>query len=372
LCPSGAHRQELIVLPQLRTRLEVQAARAVVLRNSELSVEKQNVGGVPHDKALNDELVASIFDEMAEDYDDISDLWYAWLFDRLHYFLLLDLARSRLIPGAHCLDVGCGTGFQTVLLSLCGHKVIGTDISTALLNKARRKRVEDYLTKDLFRSPFVFHRRYSEIIRQMASQYRNSFPLGNLDFRISNATQIPFPDESFEIVTCCGSTLSFIDDYQQAIFEIVRVLKPGGMLFMEVENKFNLDMMWSIIDGAFLHHRLGFKTKGKQRWFSKWDHTVIEYPLSTPHGDLQIPLRLFASSGILKDLAALGVCVNHLRSIHAVTSFIPSVFLDQARPNRKLLVAFKALALIEQAVALWPGIRRWGCSLVITGRKKYS
>jgi len=369
LCPSGANRQELIVLPQLWTRLEMQAPRAVVLRSTGLRVEKQNAGG-PHEKALNDELVASIFDEMAEEYDEISDLWYAWLFNRLHYFLLLDLARSTLVPGARCLDVGCGTGFQTVLLSLCGHKVIGIDIATGLLNKARRKRVEDYLTKDLFRSPFVFHRRYCETIRRMASQYRNGFPVGNLDFRISNATQISFPDESFELVTCCGSTLSFIDDYQKAIFEIVRVLKPGGMLFLEVENKFNLDMIWSIIDGAFLHHRLGFKTKGKQPWMSKCSHVVIEYPLSTLHGDMQIPLRLFASAGILKELTALGVCVNHLRSIHAVTSCIPSVFLDQSHPNRKLLTAFNALALVEQAVASWPGIRRWGCSLVITGRKK--
>ena len=74
---------------------------------------------------LNENEIATLFDEMAKEYDEITDLWYSWLFCRLHYFLVADLASLEVQPGNKCLDFGCGTGFQSTLLNLCGHDVVG-------------------------------------------------------------------------------------------------------------------------------------------------------------------------------------------------------------------------------------------------------
>jgi ubiquinone/menaquinone biosynthesis C-methylase UbiE len=51
------------------------------------------------------------------------------------------------------------------------------------------------------------------------------------DLQLGDAQALPFPDESFDTVTC---TLGFctIPDYRQAAAEAFRVLSPGGQLLM--------------------------------------------------------------------------------------------------------------------------------------------
>lgn len=38
--------------------------------------------------------VAEIFNKMANEYDEIRDLWYAWLFSRLHYSIATDIINT--------------------------------------------------------------------------------------------------------------------------------------------------------------------------------------------------------------------------------------------------------------------------------------
>jgi ubiquinone/menaquinone biosynthesis C-methylase UbiE len=48
-------------------------------------------------------------------------------------------------------------------------------------------------------------------------------------FLVADATRLPFPDDQFDFV-CTNKTTHHIPDWQQAITEMVRVLKPGGHL----------------------------------------------------------------------------------------------------------------------------------------------
>lgn len=100
--------------------------------------------------------------------------------------------------GMDVLDVACGSGEPAIsvasLLNGTGH-IVGTDISPEPL----------------------------EVARQRAEQRG----LGNLDFQHADVASLPFPDESFDRVTC-RLGLMYFPDVSKALVEIRRVMRPGG------------------------------------------------------------------------------------------------------------------------------------------------
>jgi 2-polyprenyl-3-methyl-5-hydroxy-6-metoxy-1,4-benzoquinol methylase len=96
--------------------------------------------------------------------DRIKDLvrqhwdWRAADFDREASHGLLNDTQSRAwhelinrVAGAvslDALDVGCGTGFLSLLLAELGHRVIGIDVAEAMLAMARRKAAGNGLSVD--------------------------------------------------------------------------------------------------------------------------------------------------------------------------------------------------------------------------------
>lgn len=114
------------------------------------------------------------------------------------------------------LDVGCGTAGTTVALALSAlspEHVTGIDADATTLEAAR--------------------------IRALG----HDLPRDRVDFRHVPAGQgLPFDDDSFDLVTCV-SVLEFLStrDYRNRfIAELLRVLKPGGHLFLATPNPFVL------------------------------------------------------------------------------------------------------------------------------------
>jgi len=52
-----------------------------------------------------------------------------------------------------------------------------------------------------------------------------------VDLRVGDAQALPFPDASFDTVVCTFSLCAIPDD-RQAVAEMVRVLRPGGLLLL--------------------------------------------------------------------------------------------------------------------------------------------
>jgi ubiquinone/menaquinone biosynthesis C-methylase UbiE len=125
------------------------------------------------------------------------------------------------------LEVGVGTGRIALPLAELGRSVSGVDISKKMLAQLERKarvagwqedpRVWGSMTdEDAARKPDV--RRLVQMARQ-----------GSMRLVISDTTDLPFHGQSFDVVIAVY-IFHLIDDWQKAVQEVLRVLRPGGIL----------------------------------------------------------------------------------------------------------------------------------------------
>ena len=118
------------------------------------------------------------------------------LFDR---WVDLVLEAGEVADGDRVLDVACGTGVvarRAVNLAGKTGRVVGIDIDEPMLDVAQR--------------------------------------LGpGVDWRIGDAMDLPFADESFDVVICQAG-LMFFPDQIQAVSEMARVLRSGGRAVFHV------------------------------------------------------------------------------------------------------------------------------------------
>jgi SAM-dependent methyltransferase len=103
-------------------------------------------------------------------------------------------------PGETVVDLGCGAGFDTVLAAqMVGPegRVIGVDMTPAMLNKARHN---------------------AEILG-----------LSNVDLREGFLEELPVADATADVVISNG-VINLCPDKATVLAEAFRVLKPGGRL----------------------------------------------------------------------------------------------------------------------------------------------
>lgn len=131
------------------------------------------------------------------------------LYDRL----LVEIVRGRRFK--RLLEVGCGSGLQTVRLADHADEVVAIDIADELIAVARKR----CGGKD------------------------------NVRFETADARRLPFDDGSFDCVISYGDVLSHIvDGYDQAVSEISRVSGPGAVLSMEADTKWNLGLLYHPVE----------------------------------------------------------------------------------------------------------------------------
>jgi demethylmenaquinone methyltransferase/2-methoxy-6-polyprenyl-1,4-benzoquinol methylase len=145
------------------------------------------------------EKVGDLFASIAPRYDLINDLQSFGL-HRLWKRRLVKLSAAR--PGTRALDLCCGTGDVAFALAKCGAEVIGLDFSEPMLQVARTR---------------------AESAPPTAAQ--------GPTFLQGDAEQIPFPDESFDIVTVSYG-LRNLAIWERGLEEMWRVAKSGGRLLV--------------------------------------------------------------------------------------------------------------------------------------------
>jgi 2-polyprenyl-3-methyl-5-hydroxy-6-metoxy-1,4-benzoquinol methylase len=329
--------------------------------------------------------VALAHDAMAHEYDQLDDLWYPWLFAQIHKFIANHLPSSKK-PRPQTLDVGCGTGFQSFLLSLSGYEVLGFDISKELLRLAESKiplyAVPPSESPPSESPPLFTSRSWSGVANHHKSllsrldKIRAGRSLIPPTFAYGDVTEFDFGVEKFDSIVCCGSVLSFVNSYELVVKRMAEGLCREGLLFLEVEQRFNLDLFWPILDNL-VAGRLGYEQSWREilvNIFARPSISVrVDYPFELQTGgQIMLPIWLFSVKDLKRIFHECSLKVIDQLAIHWITNVIPSTILHKTNPGSLLLSLMNPLMYLDGRFGrFWPA-RQFGCSVVFVLRKESS
>ncbi len=148
---------------------------------------------------------------------------------------------TNFTPGGRVMDIGCGTGEMLQVLQKHQFQAFGLDYSLKML-QAVSKSISD-----------------------------QRVPLINGEIEA-----LPFKDETFDGLICAG-VIEYLNEDQQALSEIARILKRGGFAIITLSNRLSPARIFEPV----AHSRLGQKIKGwlKKLLFKK--QTMLYPPFHT-------------------------------------------------------------------------------------------
>ncbi|WP_316525674.1 class I SAM-dependent methyltransferase [Kitasatospora brasiliensis] len=110
------------------------------------------------------------------------------------------LAAMPAAEGARALDLGCGTGWDTVALARAGYRAGGVDISPEAIALAVQRAAELGL---------------------------------DIDLSVGDVRRLDLPDEEFELLVDRGCFHHLgPEDRDRYVAEVARLLRPGGLLYL--------------------------------------------------------------------------------------------------------------------------------------------
>ena len=132
--------------------------------------------------------------------------------------LTFNLKKHELNQKGVMLDVGCGEGRHIfgIMQDYPLMKCIGLDMDKESLEKAE----EGY-------------------------EYFKSISKAGAQFLKGSAYSLPFPDESIDLIVC-SEVLEHLHEYNDAVKEIHRVLKPGGKFYASVPASWPEKICWKL------------------------------------------------------------------------------------------------------------------------------
>jgi ubiquinone/menaquinone biosynthesis C-methylase UbiE len=174
------------------------------------------------------------------------------------------------------VDLGCGTGKQSVMLAPLSDEVVAVDISAASLQQAKRRCAHAGVR--------------------------------NVRFLQENIVALPIESASVDGIFSYGDVISHVHDaYRQVFRESARILRAGGFLAFEVDGKWELDML--------LHNpeeRTRARAAGGVGHLRVWR---------------DIPCKTFTDRELRGDLAEAGLRAVSVRGVNILHCLLPESVL---------------------------------------------
>lgn len=133
---------------------------------------------------------------------------------------------------------------------------------------------------------------YSEAMVKVAKK-NNEFAIENevLDLRFGDCEVLPFDDNSFDKVFCIN-VVYFWENPADNLFEIHRVLKPGGKFYTGIRHKDSMKNMPFTQYGFTMYDEESWKNHLTRNLFTFWDVKTIEEPQIEFNGEYFTPTSL--------------------------------------------------------------------------------
>jgi demethylmenaquinone methyltransferase / 2-methoxy-6-polyprenyl-1,4-benzoquinol methylase len=195
--------------------------------------------------------VSDIFSAIAERYDTFNKMASLGI-DR---GWRRELVRSaHLSPSSRVLDLACGTGDVAFALANLGHpaEVVATDFNAEMLAVAEKKAAENP-------------------------------PAVPVSFSIADAENLPFDDNSFDVVSVAFGVRNF-PDRERNFHEVKRVLKPGGR-YLILEFSRPTFGPWRGTYHLYLRHAvpaIGGALTGDREGFEYLNDSIRQFPSQAP------------------------------------------------------------------------------------------
>ncbi|MEA3294297.1 MAG: class I SAM-dependent methyltransferase [Euryarchaeota archaeon] len=148
--------------------------------------------------------ITQYYEDLANEYDNRFNNQRLDYMRSVENKALLENLKRGLI-----LDIGCGTGEQTILLAKNGYTVIGMDISVEMI-KIANDRINKAKLDD------------------------------KISLLVASAEALPFREDSVDGLISIFGVYSHVPTIDQAFGEIFRVVRPGSQSIITVVNRWNI------------------------------------------------------------------------------------------------------------------------------------
>jgi len=225
-------------------------------------------------------------------------------------------------PAARLLEIGCGTGKDSLHLAELEHKVVATDISTAMLEQTRPK------------------------LQKAPAAIRERVQVEALDAADPNAAGLNFENE-FDLVFSNFGALNCMADLRPMFSYALDRLAPGGYLAVTLMGRF---CAWETVGFALRgdFKRMSRRWNGVSEWSKGESTQAVWYP----------------TVGAVRRMAGSGF---HLAAVYGIGALLPSTEFFGVCERWPGL--FRRLARVENAIAGWWPINRLSDHFLIVLRK---